>query len=424
MLGLSSMLLFICMFCLIDRASSQDPLVFQYVDQRNGRSLWIFKNTQYGPIPSRSEIRYRSNIRRPGYATVFGEWTLLSTVGSENFQLRFDRNAGMCADYEFRLVQDGRVMSTMYLLPPQPRLAPTPQNVNGRISLLRLQAERSSFSNDAIALSSGNQVVTADIQYTPELLYWTQQAGIRVNRVTPYVQLLRCKKLFDSYVPEPIIRNSGFSVDFRMEHATHDCAFRIGLIFRLQSTGADSWCELEYRTTEEDSLDLTISCAAVGLNCPERARTGVGRQGQSCEADCDPNVVGARRGDASASFSGGRPSEVLQFYWQFDQQFGSRTPAQYRIRYSTAVFTERNTIAYETDVKETTVNNYPNYYQIVPDSGTAQNYTFQICALRSPCSYGINWDAAPKFPMEFKSKFYRDPRISSALSFFPDAGER
>jgi hypothetical protein len=63
-------------------------------------------------------------------------------------------------------------------------------------------------------------------------------------------------------------------------------------------------------------------------------------------------------------------------------------------------------------------------YQIVPDSATAQNYTFQICALKSACSYGINWDTAPKYPIEFKSRFYRDSRISSALSFFPDAGGR
>ena len=49
----------------------QDPLHFQYADPKDGRIMWISKNTQYGPIPYDTEIRYRAITRRPGYAPVY-----------------------------------------------------------------------------------------------------------------------------------------------------------------------------------------------------------------------------------------------------------------------------------------------------------------------------------------------------------------
>ncbi len=212
-----------------------------------------------------------------------------------------------------------------------------------------------------------------------------------------------------------------------MEHAIHNCTFQFGLRFTLdvqrqpgnqfgniiqqpnpnnqfanngnpgfqqQIQNQNVPCQKTEETGIEDSLFININCQnVVGLmNCNPPNQP----DSNPCIISCNPSSVQGRGTEIGSQ-------ESLNVNWNFGLP-GVR-PTQYMVRFAEVRLSPQNTILNEFNSQQRTIPGGHTSMQITPPGGRSLNYTFQICAMRTPsCSTRVNWNSKPRFALEFRTK--------------------
>lgn len=363
-------MLLIAFLCFLSCCLGQKPLVFRYFRDNPEKVRLIWNPTlNIANIlqVAQREVIFEENQNTGKPESVFNPWRVLVTEdqehGEKNRYVFVKDNP--CTELDFQVSYRTRsgeiVKDVIQTLKSQPE-----KNPMGAVVKLK-------------SLKKEDSKIVANIDWSIDLSVWEE---LKSGPVKPRMELLECKTLFTSVIPDPEISDDGKSIKFDPQYAYHQCSFEYRLGFPIWQN--ETSCQRDVVSKDDEAITIDLDCEKIdGLDCPKPS--------YACNMDCSPTEV---KKLPVFEVLENATELFINLTWTFQK------PAKtYAVRYYHSWLHFHNQ-AYEND--NATVETVPtpsvilNPESVVPIS----MWVAQICALYEPCKE-ISWVNIPSRPIPY-----------------------
>ncbi|OUC42620.1 Carboxylesterase [Trichinella nativa] len=377
---LSSSLLVICCFRLVDSTTNDPKAALQFeIDENDPRLVTIYWNQLFTAKKikeiSTREIYFR-NATDKQYTEEPGEWEplLIDEKDTRKVSRFVLLKHELCREKDFKVIwyDNNDELHEPKLI----RLGPSPTPLKTKFSI-----EISNLNFNTIT-----EMISGKLSFTEEKKTAKQDNKHIVSSflsISPYY----CKTVFNKWTFEPEIDSTNGNFSIPLSYLKHDCELRVHLNQKLFNS--DDNC-MELRQTEfDDSPILNLKCESVkNLHCPIE----MGKPISTCDVDCDVNI----ESDVSKSSIQNKIDPNVMVKWKFPN---SKKPTKsYRLRTAEVDYTWNNNPLAEFNVTTSNVSSTVGHIELKQFSKASESfYSLQICAVYDNCKADIDWSLVPKY---------------------------